>query len=227
LQGRCRGGWRGWHAPLAAAWLAVLLPLSHPALANRPEPSGPALSLCVITPRITDPGGRPPAALVAVSRPTLFVVEPLIELQILEGNQLLWRQGPPEGSARSAAAPPVRALTNGTIEGPIPWPLAPIRPGQALTLRLRPLESGAAAFAVVRLLGPAAGPLERGDALLASLGRNPQRWRLAVEAAMERGDLAMASALLFAFEGPAAPDLDALRLSVIRSSCQPASGPSR
>ena len=222
--GRCRGGWLA-HRTLA--WLAVLLPLGLPALASRPEPASAALSLCVITPRITDPGGRPPAALVAVSRPTLFVVEPLIELQIFEGNRLLWRQGPPAGSARPPAGAPFGALPSGTIEGPVPWPLAPIRPGQALTLQLRPLEGGPAAFAVVRLIGSPAGQLARGDALLAGLGRDPHHWRLAVEAAMERGDLPLASALLFAFEGPSAADLDALRITVIRSSCQPAEGPPR
>jgi hypothetical protein len=44
---------------------------------------------------------------------------------------------------------------------------------------------------------------------------------------MERGDLPLASALLFAFEGPGSPDLDALRLTVIRRSCQPADAPPR
>jgi len=205
----------------------MLLALGPPALAGRPDPA--SVSLCVITPRITDPGGRPAAALVAVSRPTLFVVEPLIELQILEGTRLLWRQGPAGGGALQpvggpSGAPPFGAIASGTIEGPIPWPLPPIRPGQALTLRLRPLGGGPAAFAVVRLIGSPAGTLHRGDALLASLGRDPHRWRLAVEAAMERGDLPLASALLFAFEGPGAADLDALRLTVIRSSCQPAEG---
>lgn len=225
--GRWKGAWPGWRPHRALAWLALLLPLGQPALASRPDPAGAALSLCLITPRITDPGGLPPAALVAVSRPTLFVVEPLIELQILEGNRLLWRQGPPDGSARPAAGAPFGALPSGTIEGPIPWPLAPIRPGQALTLRLRPLESAPAAFAVVRLIGSPAEQLVRGDALLAGLGRDPHRWRLAVEAAMERGDLPLASALLFAFDGPGAPDLDALRITVIRRSCQAADSPPR
>ena len=75
------------------------------------------------------------------------------------------------------------------------------------------------------LIGSAAGPLARGDALRAGLGRDPHRWQVAVEAAMQRGDLPLASALLFAYEGPGSPDLDALRLTVIRSSCQPADGP--
>ena len=227
--GRCKVVRRGWrpHRSLALAWLAILLPLGSPSLAGRQDPAGAALSLCVITPRITDPDGSPPAALVAMSRPTLFVVEPLIELQILEGNRLLWRHGPPAVSARPPAGAPFGSLPAGTIEGPVPWPLAPIRPEQALTLRLRPLESGPAAFAVVRLIGSPAGQLARGDALLAGLGRDPHRWRLAVEASMERGDLPLASALLFAFDGPGAADLDALRLTVIRRSCQPADGPPR
>ena len=73
--GRSQGGRPGWlqQPALAMAWLTILLPLGHPALASRPDPAGASLSLCVITPRITDPGGRPPTALVAVSRPTLFV----------------------------------------------------------------------------------------------------------------------------------------------------------
>lgn len=213
----------------APAWLAVLVPallvpLNLPAAASR-EPSAAAISLCVITPRITDPSPQIPAAEVAISRPTVFVIEPLIEMQILEGSHLRWQRRAGDGSPSPAAGAAITALPAATLEGPIPWPLPAIRPGQILTLRLRPPGTGPDAFAVVRLVAPAGPRLAQGDTVLASLGRDPSRWLAAVETALAGGDLSLASALLFSFEGPSSPDLDELRLRVIRSSCQPPGTP--
>jgi len=207
---------------LAVLVPALLVPLNLPAAASREDPSAAAISLCVITPRITEPTARIPAAVVAISRPTVFVIEPLIEMQILEGSRLRWQRRAGDVSPSPAGGSAISSLPTATLEGPIPWPLPALRPGQILTLRLRPAGTGPHAFAVVQLVAPAGPRLAQGDTLLASLGRDPSRWLAAVETALARGNLSLASALLFAFEGPSAPDLDALRLRIIRSSCQPA-----
>ena len=209
------------------ALLTLGLPAALAGAARREGAATAGVSLCVISPRITDPTGTPPTALVAFSRPTVFVVEPLTEVQILEGKQLLWSERAGERAASgpmpiSGAPAPLTAL-----EGPMAWPLPAIRPGQSLILRLRPPGSGPDDFAVVRLIAPAAEVLGRGDSLLASLGRDPGRWLAAVLAALDHGHLPLASALLFAFEGPGAPELNALRLQVIRSSCPTADTPGR
>ena len=180
--------------------------LALPSTASRWQPpQQQELSVCLITPRVGGTAARLPLAVVALSRPTLFSVEPLQEVQILAGKRLLWRR-------QSAGQ-------LGVIEGPIAWPLAPIRPGQVLSLRLRPLGTGPADFAVIRLQGAPAQRLAQGDALLRSLGSDPIRWRTAVDRALQQADLPLAAALLFAFEGPSDPELNDLRRTVLQRSC--------
>jgi hypothetical protein len=105
------------------------------------------------------------------------------------------------------------------MRGPIAWPVAPIRPGETVVLRLRPPQAPPGDFAVIELVGASAPVMERGEALLRSLGHDPVGWQRAFEQELVRGDLAMAWALLFAHEGPSSPELDALRLEVYRRGC--------
>ena len=62
-------------------------------------------------------------------------------------------------------------------------------------------------------------PVEALPEGMAALGGNPQAWQKAVEQALGEGDPALATALLFAFEGPSAPELDALRREAFQRSC--------
>jgi hypothetical protein len=107
----------------------------------------------------------------------------------------------------------------GPIRGPIAWPVAPIRPGERVLLRLRPPQAPSGDFAAIELIGAPAAVMERAEGLLRSLGNDPAAWRRAFEQELERGDLSLAWALLFAHEGPSSPDLDALRLEVYRRGC--------
>ncbi|MEB3261263.1 MAG: hypothetical protein VKP63_11625 [Cyanobacteriota bacterium] len=164
--------------------------------------------LCVLAPLVSPigTGARDlPLALVPLRRPTLFLRESLAELRLEEGDTLRWR-----ASTRPDAP----------LEGPLAWPLDPLTPGQRLTLRLRPLGAGPNQFASLLLQ---AGPQERltaGDNLLRSLlAGPPTAWRPAIEGLLAKGDRALATALLFASEGPSEPDLNALRLQAAHTSC--------
>jgi hypothetical protein len=108
----------------------------------------------------------------------------------------------------------------GAIEGPIRWPLPPLAAGDDLKLLLQPVGSGAAAFAEIRLRAADGATLRRTDVILRGLRSDPIAWRAAVEQAVGRGDGALATALLFAFEGPSDPALDSLRLEAYQHSCQ-------
>lgn len=141
---------------------------------------------------------------VPISRPTLFVAGPLLEVRIEREGAQPWR---------------IVAGAGELLEGPIAWPLAPIRPGEALLLLLRPPGAPAESFAAVPLRGANAADLQRHDRLLKGLAQDPQAWQRAVLQARDRGDLALALALLFAFEGPSSPQLDSLRLEVFRRGC--------
>lgn len=190
--------------------LLALAPLSAAErLPNGPEPRpslpAPAPSVCLLSPH-----GSGARAVIPVRRPTLFVADPLDEVRLLRRGRLLWRRQAAGGEA---------------LQGPIPWPLPPIRAGEAFTLLLRPRWAVDGAFARVDLVGADAQRLERSERLLVQLRQNGERWLEAVEQALAAGDLPLAAALLFAAEGPSQPDLDALRRQVFQQACGEAGGP--
>jgi hypothetical protein len=181
--------------------LALVLGVAPPVLA-RPD-------LCVLAPDIAAADAASQAtstALVPLRQPTLFVRDPLAEIRLERGDTLLW-------SARAAGNGP-------PLEGPLPWPLPPLEPDQRLTLRLRPLGAAPDAFATIRLRAAPARRLNAGDSLLRSLlAGPPAAWRPAIEGLLAKGDRALATALLFASEGPSEPALNALRLEAAQTSC--------
>ena len=182
--------------------MLVLLPSSSPAVAAPPE-------ICVLAPQLEQPSTRAPGiprALVPLSRPTLFVREPLKDIRMGEGETLLWSQRAPKDGA--------------PLEGPLAWPLAPLQPGQSISVHLRPVGATPDDFATIELEGGNRQRLSEGDGLLRSLVGRPAAWRPAIEALLTKGDQALATALLFANEGPNEPALNALRRLVVQESCQ-------
>lgn len=181
--------------------LALLLGCSPPVAAS-PE-------ICVLAPQLEGHRSRAPGiprALVPLSRPTLFVREPLEDIRMEEGETPLWSLQTPKGRS--------------PLEGPLPWPLPPLQPGQSITVRLRPLGAKEDNFATIDVQGAPFQRLREGDGLLRSLAGRPAAWRPAIEALLAKGDQALATALLFATEGPNEPALNALRHLVVQESCQ-------
>jgi hypothetical protein len=166
--------------------------------------------VCVLAPHV-DPASTTtpqalPTALVPLRRPTLFVREPLAELRLEGEAVLLWRSLPPRGSP---------------LEGPQSWPILPLQPGQRLTLRLRPFGVAPDQFATIRLQAAPAQRLAAGEALLRSLLASPAAaWRPAIDGLLAKGDRSLATALLFASEGPDEPALNALRQLAVGESCR-------
>jgi len=181
----------------AALSLTALLPGSA-------QTAPAAEDVCLIAPRAeSGPDGRA-RALVPIGRPTVFAVGELESILLERGGRVSWQR---------------RASPQELMRGPIAWPVAPIRPGETVVLRLRPPQAPPGDFAVIELVGASPPAMERGEALLRSLGNDPVGWQRAFEQELVRGDLAMAWALLFAHEGPSSPELDALRLEVYRRGC--------
>lgn len=169
-------------------------------------PAAPVPDVCVLAPDITTSATAPPTATIPLSRPTLFIREPLVEIRLERDGALLWRASPP------LATP---------LEGPRAWPLDPLQPNQRLTLRLRPLGADPGQFATIRLQAAGRPRLEAGDTLLRSLlAGPPTAWRPTLETLLAKGDRPLATALLFAREGPDEPSLNALRLEAARTSCR-------
>ncbi|MBD2549679.1 hypothetical protein H6G65_08790 [Microcystis elabens FACHB-917] len=163
-----------------------------------------AATVCVLTPRLAFDARAEAVAAVPIGAPTILSTESLEELRIERDGEVLWQR---------------RALPGEPIEGPIPWPLAPIRPGERLVLLLRPLGIPDDDFAIIRLEGDTAERMARAQRELDSLGRDPLAWWAAIQRSFERGDLNLGLALLFALEGPASPRIDNLRRAVFLAGC--------
>ncbi|MFY7696977.1 MAG: hypothetical protein ACOVQK_11575 [Cyanobium sp.] len=164
--------------------------------------------VCLLAPSLEAGSPPPPPAIpkaqTPLSRPTLFVREPLAELRIEQGSRVLWSW---------------RSLAGEALEGPLAWPLPPLKPRQAFTIRLRPVGATADHYASIQLVGAGPGRLREGDGLLQSLQGRPQAWLPAIDGLLAKGDRSLATALLFAHEGPNEPELNALRLVVAQQSC--------
>ena len=167
---------------------------------------GGAAAVCVIAPRTSvDSQGRA-TAVVPLPRPTILAAEPLNEVRILRGQQLLWQQ---------------RASSTQAIEGPIGWPLAPMQVGEELTLQLRPRGAGGGDFAEVTLKGAQKAEWQAAEAQVQRLGANPAAWLQAVDRALSQGQVPLAWALLYSPQDPRSSELDGLRQEVYRNGCRP------
>jgi hypothetical protein len=125
------------------------------ALAPQPVPvlsaargDGPG-TVQLLNPRIEGERNGMPAAAVICSRPTLWVQEPLAEIQLLKEGRLLWRQ---------------RARLREPITTPLAWPLPPLGGDELVEVRLRPWGAPGGSFAALALAAPSAETLSQGDA---------------------------------------------------------------
>lgn len=191
-----------------SALLSAGLAFASLAFSAAPLAAGAEPDVCVLAPSLEAASPPPPTAVpkaqTPLSRPTLFVREPLAELRIERGSTALWTW---------------RSLVGEALEGPLAWPLPPLKPRQTFTVRLRPVGAIAEHFATIQLVGAAPERLREGDSLLQALLGRPQAWLPAIDGLLAKGDRPLATALLFAHEGPNEPELNALRLLVAQQSC--------
>jgi len=185
---------------LTAVLMPLLLAASQGAGTGADE-----FHLCLLAPHgdLVD-GGRV-RALLPLPRPTIFAADPLAEVRLERNGRLLWQR---------------QAPLLEPIQGPLPWPLPPLRPGERMLLRLRPMDEPEGHMASIELEAAPATALARNEALRVSLGSNGDLWLRAVEEALQRRDESLAAALLFAFEGPSSPALDTLRRRAYEQGCR-------
>ena len=102
-----------------------------------------------------------PGTPIGVSTPVLMALGPLNEMRIEKGDQVLWQQ---------------RASSTKAIEGPIPWPLKPLEPGEEFTLKIRPQGAAGGDFAIYSMRVSSKVTLEKNQELIHLLGDKPQKW---------------------------------------------------
>ncbi len=199
---------RLWRSPLSRSLLTALVLLAPVAAtpgAVAATGASPPPELCVLVPRVESLDEGEAYGEVPTASPTLLVVEPLQQLRIeTVAGRLLWSR---------------RASPGHTLPAPLPWPLPPLRSDQEVLLRLQPLGAAHDAFAHVRLRAAGSARLAATANLIAALGSNAEAWMDAINRALQADDVALAWALLFAPEAPAADSLSDLRREVWRRGC--------
>lgn len=186
------------------AALLALLPLGG---VQARSDLGASLAICLLSPAADPPALGVVRAITPVATPTIFARGLFAEIRLEDRGKVLWSQ--------QASGPQ-------PVEGPLAWPLPPLRPGQTLLLRLRPLGVEENAFADVEVTGASAATLARTAALVHSLGSDPKAWQRAVVTELDAGRTAVALALLYDFHGPASEDLNTLRREVHDQACDSA-----
>lgn len=162
------------------------------------------VAVCVVSPRVEALSQGDARGEVPLPSPQLVVIEPLQEVRIERGGRLVWHR---------------TARPDDPIHGPLPWPVAPIAPGEDVLLRLRPSLAPSGAYAHVELIGAQVDRMRASEALVGTLGDRPSAWGAAIEAALVAGDVPLAWALLFHPGIPADPDLQDLQTDVIKRGC--------
>ena len=128
----------------------------NPPVAVGGSRSGGGQSLCLLSPwpdAVRSDGLVPVTVL--VSRPSLLAAGQLNEVRIEQNNRILWQE---------------RASSTQPIEGPIAWPIKPLRPGEQVTLKLRPSGASGGDFATFSLRAADAEVLGHNDRQLQVLG---------------------------------------------------------
>ena len=151
----------------------------NPPVAVGGSRSGGGQSICLLSPR--------PGIPVGVSTPVLQAVGPLNELRLERGGVVLWQQ---------------RASSTQPIEGPIPWPIKPLEPGEQLTLKIRPRGASGGDFAAFPLRAADAKVLAENERQAQLLGNNRNSWFRYIEQ-LKPGQEAAAASLLSSPQAPA------------------------
>ena len=145
----------------------------NPPVAVGGSRSGGGQSICLLSPW--------PGIPVGVSTPVLEAVGPLNEIRLERGNKILWQ------SPRASSTQP--------IEGPIPWPIKPLEPGEQITLKIRPRGASGGDFASFPLQAADAKVLAENERQVQLLGNDRDSWFRYIKQ-LKPGQRASADALI-------------------------------
>ena len=162
---------------------------------------GDSKQLCLISPYVTS---TQQGAVTPTATPTLRVREPLNEVRIEKDGRTIWRKV---------------ASSSQAINGLIPWPLAPMKPGESLELVLRARGASGADLARVPLQAASAEVLAQTRAVLDEITQNPQAWESAMDQALQSNNKALAVVLLNARSSEASGSDAALEQLIQSTAC--------
>lgn len=169
--------------------LCVLSPWLQPGI-GRPLPGAAEGSA-------SSPGETVAVALTPSGAPPIATAAPVEEVLILRGGTLIWRG---------------RASSSGPLANPLAWPLAPLKPGESVLLKLRGQKAAGGDFSVVELRRPSSSTAPAP----AQADRDPAQ---ALAALLQQGRQAEAMELLFQGDVDGYPQLRQWSQASLASGC--------
>mgnify|MGYP001231900120 CR=1 FL=1 len=155
-------------------------------------------SICLLTPTVVRGEDNILLAEIKVDKPTIYSLKPLNEVKIIKDNKILWRK---------------IASSSKKIEGPINWPLDPIKRGDEFKLSLRADGASLGSEVNINLITDSKEKLNDLDAIVSKLGDSKNSWIKSINKNIKI-DKDTGLTLLFSDNAPASRELQKVKLDL-------------
>jgi len=162
-------------------------------------------SICLLTPTVVRGEDNILYAEIKVDKPTIYSLKPLNEVKIIKDNKILWRK---------------IASSSKKIEGPINWPLDPIKRGDEFKLSLRADGASLGSEVNINLITDSKEKLNDLDEIVSKLGDSKNTWIKSINKNIKI-DKDTGLTLLFSDKAPASKELEKVKLDLsIEDRCE-------
>ena len=155
-------------------------------------------SICLLTPTVVRGEDNILSTEIKVDKPTIYSLKPLNEVKIIKDNKILWRK---------------IASSNKKIEGPINWPLDPIKRGDEFKLSLRADGASLGSEVNINLITDSKEKLNDVDAIVSKLGDSKNSWIKSINKNIKI-DKDTGLTLLFSDKAPTSRELQKVKLDL-------------
>ena len=155
-------------------------------------------SICLLIPSVIREEDNILRAQIKIDKPTIYSLKPLNEIQIIKDNKILWRK---------------IASSNKKIEGPINWPLEPIKRGDQYKLSLRADGTSLGSELNINLVTDSKEELKKLDEIVSKLGDSQFSWIKAINKNI-KSDKDTGLTLLFSERTPIIEELNKAKLDL-------------
>ena len=155
-------------------------------------------SICLLTPTLVRGEDNILSAEIKVDKPTIYSLKPLNEIKIIKDNKILWRK---------------IATSSKKIEGPINWPLDPIKRGDQFKLSLRAEGASLGSEVNINLIADEKEKLNDLDEIVSKLGDSKSSWIKSINKNIKI-DKDTGLTLLFSEKAPKSKELQKVKLDL-------------
>ena len=155
-------------------------------------------SICLLTPTVVRGEDNILSAEIKVDKPMIYSLKPLNEIKLIKDNKILWRK---------------IASSSKKIEGPINWPLDPIKRGDEFKLSLRADGASLGSEVNINLITDSKEKLNDLDEIVSKLGDSKNSWIKSINKNIKI-DKDTGLALLFSDKAPVSRELQRVKLDI-------------